>query len=150
MSILHQKLYQGDDLASIEMRDYFKNLVESILDTYDAWEQVEIVYDMQPVDLDIDTAIPLGLIANELITNALKYAFPNGEKGKILLSLKAIEQQKLQLVIADDGIGKTIDNSPKGTGFGSQLITLLTRQLNGTIKEENTDGMRNIFEFQNV
>ncbi|MEM6700892.1 MAG: sensor histidine kinase [Bacteroidota bacterium] len=58
------------------------------MDTYDAWEQVEIEYDMPKLELDVDTAVPIGLIVNELLTNALKYAFPDGEKGKIYLGLK--------------------------------------------------------------
>jgi len=105
MSILHQKLYQGDDLASIEMKDYFKNLAESVLDTYDAWEQVDIEYDMNELELDVDTAVPIGLIVNELLTNALKYAFPDGEKGKVYLSLKQKDAKRLQLVVADNGVG---------------------------------------------
>lgn len=148
MSILHQKLYQGENLASIEMKDYFKNLAESILDTYDAWEQVKVNYDMQEIELDIDTAVPIGLIVNELLTNALKYAFPDGEKGKVCLSLKQVDSKGLQLVVADNGIGNSVANSPKGTGFGSQLINLLTKQLNGTMTEKNADGMRYIFEFK--
>lgn len=148
ISILHQKLYQRDDLASIEMKDYFKNLVESVLDTYDAWEQVEVAYDMSEMELDIDTAIPIGLIVNELLTNSLKYAFPDGEKGKVYLSLKAVEQKKLQLVVADNGVGKAAIASSKGTGFGSQLVDLLTRQLNGTMRLDGVDGMRYLFEFE--
>jgi len=148
MSILHQKLYQGENLASIEMKDYFKNLAESVLDTYDVWEQVEIEYDMQPLELDVDTAVPIGLIVNELLTNTLKYAFPDGEKGKVYLSLKATDQKTLQLVVADNGVGKTVNVESKGTGFGSQLVALLTRQLNGTMREENGDGMKVVFEFK--
>ncbi|MEN0051668.1 MAG: sensor histidine kinase, partial [Bacteroidota bacterium] len=150
MSILHQKLYQGDDLASIEMKDYFKNLAESVLDTYDAWEQIEMEYDMQELELDVDTAVPIGLIVNELLTNALKYAFPDGEKGKVYLSLKQLQPKGLQLVVADDGVGKSTSDMPKGTGFGSQLIDLLTRQLGGTVREESGDGMKVIFEFELV
>ncbi|MEM8524800.1 MAG: histidine kinase dimerization/phosphoacceptor domain -containing protein [Bacteroidota bacterium] len=148
MSILHQKLYQGENLASIEMKDYFKNLAESVLDTYDAWKQVEIEYDMKELELDVDTAVPIGLIVNELLTNALKYAFPDGEKGKVYLSLEQIQPKGLQLVVADDGVGKTTSNVSTGTGFGSQLVALLTRQLNGTMLEESGDGMRHIFQFK--
>jgi len=147
MSILHQKLYQGDDLASIEMKDYFKNLAEGLLDTYDAWEQVEIEYDMSKIELDVDTAVPIGLIVNELLTNTLKYAFPDGEKGKVYLSLQQKETKGLQLIVADNGIGKTATAPSQGTGFGSQLVNLLTRQLGGTMREENGDGMKVIFEF---
>ncbi|MEM1325609.1 MAG: histidine kinase dimerization/phosphoacceptor domain -containing protein [Bacteroidota bacterium] len=146
MSILHQKLYQGDDLSSIEMKDYFKNLAESVLDTYDAWEQVDIEYDMSALDLDIDTAIPIGLIVNELLTNSLKYAFSDGEQGKINLSLRQ-KGSDLSLIVADNGIGYLDGEAIQGTGFGSQLVNLLTRQLNGEMEIQNKEGTKYIFEF---
>lgn len=140
MGIIHQKLYQGKNLASIEMLDYFKNLCENILDVFGANDQVEIVYEMNPVELDVDTAVPIGLIVNELLTNSLKYAFPGGEKGRIALSLKEIENHRLHLVVADNGIGKSRDVRPSGTGFGTQLVKLLTNQLQGTLQADYQQG----------
>lgn len=149
MSILHQNLYQGENLASIEMKNYFKHLAESILDTYDAWERVDVNYDMKEIELDVDTAVPIGLIVNELLTNALKYAFPDGEQGRITLSLKLLEEKALRLIVADNGIGKSTADSSKGTGFGSQLVRLLTRQLNRRMRVETKNGMHYTFEFKN-
>ncbi|MEM8524793.1 MAG: histidine kinase dimerization/phosphoacceptor domain -containing protein [Bacteroidota bacterium] len=148
MSILHQKLYQRENLASIEMKDYFKNLAESVLDTYDAWEKMNIEYDMSEMELDVDTAVPIGLIVNELLTNALKYAFPDGEKGKVYLSLKQVQPKGLQLLVADNGIGRSANTPSQGTGFGSQLVALLTRQLCGTMREERDNGIRYVFDFE--
>jgi len=150
MSILHQKLYQGEDLASIEMKDYFRNLAESILDTYDAWDEVEIEYDMEEIELDVDTAVPIGLIVNELLTNALKYAFTDNTQAKVVISLNKVDENVLELVVADNGIGKIAGIESKGTGFGSQLMALLTRQLNGTMREEMEDGLRSTFEFNTL
>lgn len=148
MGIIHQKLYQGDTLGSIEMKDYFINLGEGVLDTFDADDKVKIECAMDVLNLDVDTAVPVGLIVNELLTNALKYAFPEGTHGKINISLKT-ESNDLQLKVTDNGIGKTIGAQPKGTGFGTQLIQLLTQQLNGTIQENYDNGTEILFNFKN-
>ncbi|WGF92982.1 tetratricopeptide repeat-containing sensor histidine kinase [Aequorivita marisscotiae] len=148
MGIIHQKLYQGENLGSIEMKDYFINLSEGVLDTFKAEEKVKIECAMDHLNLDVDTAVPIGLIVNELLTNALKYAFPEGTQGKINISLSK-QNEELFLKVSDNGIGKTKGSKPKGTGFGTQLIQLLTQQLNGTITEENTQGTTVLFNFRN-
>ncbi len=146
MGIIHQKLYRGDKLDSIEMKDYFENLTEDILDSFQAANQVSIDCEMEPLDLNIDTAIPIGLIVNELVSNSLKYAFPNGQAGEIKLSLKQ-KTDGLHLKVSDNGVGFTMGSEPKGTGFGSQLIDLLTRQLNGVLCKENQVGTSILFHF---
>ena len=148
MGIIHQKLYQGENLGSIEMKDYFMNLSEGVLDTFNAEEKVKIECAMDQLNLDVDTAVPIGLIVNELLTNALKYAFPDGVKGQINISLVK-ENNDLLLKVTDNGIGKTEGSKPKGTGFGTQLIQLLTQQLNGTISEEHSNGTAVFFNFKN-
>ncbi|WP_460218447.1 tetratricopeptide repeat-containing sensor histidine kinase [Psychroserpens sp. MEBiC05023] len=148
MGIIHQKLYQGEHLGSIDMKDYFVNLGEGILDTFNADDQVKIECAMDQLELDVDTAVPIGLIVNELLTNALKYAFPKNEKGKIKISLNQSNPETLTLEVTDNGIGKPIDSSSKGTGFGTQLIKLLTLQLNGTMEEKHENGTAVFFRFK--
>ena len=148
MGIIHQKLYQGDNLGSVEMKDYFINLSEGILDSFDADDKVKIECAMEQLELDIDTAVPVGLIVNELLTNALKYAFPDDNKGKINISLSKLDADTLQLTVSDNGIGKEANSAPKGTGFGTQLIQLLTQQLNGQMQEEISEGMTVSFQFK--
>ena len=80
MGIIHQKLYQGENLGSIEMKDYFMNLGEGILDTFNAEDQVKIECAMDNLELDVDTAVPIGLMSMNLLTNALKYAFQKMER----------------------------------------------------------------------
>ena len=98
--------------------------------------------------MDVDTAIPIGLIVNELFTNALKYAFPDNRKGLIKISLIESGNQ-LHLEVSDNGIGKNYYNKMEGTGFGSQLIELLTRQLEGKMSLSVKKGTAVSFEFQN-
>ena len=146
IGIVHQKLYQGTNLGAVEMKDYFLNLSESILDSFGAEKSIDLKLAMENLDLDIDTAVPLGLIVNELLTNCIKYAFPKGEKGTITIKLEKQANNILRLEVADNGVGKS--GITHGTGFGGQLISLLTQQLNGTMTEENQNGTTLIFDFK--
>jgi two-component sensor histidine kinase len=147
MGILHQRLYQSEHLAFIEMKDYFMNLTENILDSYNANERVKVEFPMETIELDVDTAVPIGLIVNELLTNALKYAFPLGQLGKIKLSLQEIGENVLQLSVTDNGVGKVINATPHGTGFGTQLVDLLTRQLDGKLTQRIENGTTISIQF---
>ncbi len=145
MGIIHQKLYQGENLAAIEMRDYFINLSENILDSFNAEGHIKVDCDMPKLVLDVDTAVSIGLITNELLTNSLKYAFNEKENGAIKISLTEKDtpdntEGEYLLKISDDGIGKPVDEKAKGTGFGTQLINLLTKQLDGKLTYEINNG----------
>jgi two-component sensor histidine kinase len=146
IGMVHQKLYQGENSETIEMRDYFLNLGENILDTFGAVGKVKLALPMERLELNLETAVPLGLIVNELILNILKYAFPPGQIGNIWIKLEKRINDILHLEVSDDGIGKS--GHTDGTGFGSQLISLLTRQLGGIMQEESTDGTRIYFDFK--
>lgn len=147
MSMIHQKLYQGKNIDSIEMKDYFINLGSHILDSFGMGDRVKLSYEMNPIDLDVDTAIPLGLIVNELLANSLKYAFPDDRKGEIKISLFYLNDNTLRLEVSDNGIGKKIDTPIKGTGFGTQLIQLLIQQLEGKDKDTSKECTAFCFEF---
>lgn len=146
IGIVHQKLYLGKTLDAIEMKDYFLNLSESVLDSFGAEKRIKIELAMEKLDIDIDTAVPLGLIVNELLTNTIKYAFPEGRDGLVLIKLEKQKNGNLHLEVADNGMGKS--GVTKGTGFGTQLISLLTRQLNGSMHEEIKNGTRILFDFK--
>lgn len=148
MGILHQKLYQSEHLAFIEMKNYFKNLCENILDSYNETDRIKVNIEMSELELDVDTAVPLGLIVNELLTNSLKYAFPKGKKGNIELSLKNLTKDNFQLKISDDGVGKPLDAKAIGTGFGTQLVDLLTRQIDGKLIQDVSNGTMILINFE--
>jgi len=145
IGIVHQKLYQRNNLAAIEMKDYFLDLSESILDSFGAEDRVTIECAMDQLDVDIDTAVPIGLIVNELQTHTLKYAFPVGQRGKVQIRLNKSLEGILHLEVSDNGVGKS--GVTQGTGFGTQLVSLLTRQLSGSIREEVKNGTMIYFDF---
>ncbi len=152
MGLIHQKLYQGENLAAVEMKDYLHTLSESMLDFFGGHAgNIDIQIKMDELELDVDTAIPIGLIINELVTNSIKYAFPNQQEGEIKISLGIDETKQLHLVVADNGIG-TDENAESaigsGSGFGSQLVNLLTMQLNGHMRQENREGLVTEMRFK--
>lgn len=148
MGIIHQRLYQKDNLAAIEMKDYFQTLGDSILDTFNMAERIKVVTEMAPLEMDIDTAVPLGLIANELLCNSLKYAFPDNRKGQITISLeKESATENYSFIVADDGIGAQENTTAKGTGFGTELVKLLVHQISGKMNRQTTDGTRVSIQF---
>jgi two-component sensor histidine kinase len=151
MGIIHQKLYQKGNLAAIEMKDYFRNLSEGILDTFNAADRITIECPMEPIELDVDTAVPVGLIANELLTNALKYAFGKGKPGCIRISLnKTSDNGELEFKVSDNGAGNPEIVTPKGTGFGTELVNLLVQQLGGKMSTVNDQGLHISIRFTPV
>ena len=147
MSMVHQKLYQEKSLSSIEMKAYFEELANYVVNVFDAGNRIEVFFEMDPLELGVDTAIPIGLIVNELVTNSLKYAFPNNQKGIIKIGLKK-DRSQLFLKVSDNGIGKSGKEEYIGTGFGTKLIQLLTRQLEGKMNLDIENGTMVSFEFQ--
>jgi two-component sensor histidine kinase len=130
MSLVHQRLYQTDDLARIDMKWYITGLVEFLQESLAKNDRISFYVDCDPVSLDVVHAVPLGLIINEAICNAVKYAFTGKTKGKIYVSFT--QQQDYILTISDDGIG--FDVSTTGTNsLGMTLIHGLAEQLDGQL-----------------
>lgn len=147
MSMIHQNLYHGKQLTSIRMRTYFMNLGNYVLDSYGASNRISMVYKMKDIELNVDIATPIGLIVNELVTNSLKYAFPGNTEG--IITIELVESASLlELRVTDNGVGFTGKSKIQGTGFGTQLVKLLTQQLDGKMILKNNDGTSISFEFQ--
>ncbi|CAN5719492.1 hypothetical protein BH11BAC3_BH11BAC3_47360 [soil metagenome] len=148
MSMIHQRLYQGKNLATIEMRDFFINLGSHVADSFGAEGRIAMEYKMDVLELDVDTAVPLGLIVNEVLTNAFKHAFPNKREGSISIALKQTDTNQLKLTVMDDGIGQQAGTVVKASGFGKQLISLLMQQLDGKMETDFSNGTAICFSFK--
>lgn len=147
IGMIHQKLYTGENLAAVEMKSYFESLGSYILDAFGATDRVKLLIPMPSLELDVDMAIPIGLIVNELLTNSLKYAFSDDQKGEITLSIKPFAG-KLQLEVSDNGGGKKPHLNSNSTGFGTQLISLLIKQLDGKMNLNIQNGTSISIQFQ--
>src|SRR4029079_1477089 len=110
MAMIHQKLYQSDNLSTIDMSAYVSELVNSLRESFNIAGNIQFKLDIDQVELDLSHAIPLGLILNEAITNAIKHAFPHEKSGIIEMSLKRKEGERLLITIRDNGIGISTDN----------------------------------------
>ena len=147
MALIHQKLYQGKNLASIEMRNYFQTMGSAIIESFgQKGEKISLSVQMTEIELDVDTAIPIGLITNELLTNSLKYAF-NNKEGQISISLTRKDEKFNELCIKDNGKHISKAGKDQEGGFGTMLLQLLTQQLNGTLDIETEEGTVAILKF---
>jgi len=142
MSLIHQKLYQSDNLAEIDMKWYIKELVDYMIECFSTDRKIQFTLETETIKLDVAQAVPLGLILNEAISNAIKYAFPEGRKGEVHISFLSFEDNMCVLKIADNGIGLPDNFNPKNSeSLGMSLMTGLTEQLNGQIKMWNDNGL---------
>lgn len=148
MALIHQMLYQQDRLSMIDFGHYLRELAAGIEAGYSKGTRITCAVECEAAELDIDTAIPLGLIANELIVNAFKYAFDGAEEGKITISLARQANGKMLFRVKDNGRGMPdafrID---KTETLGLRLVSLLTRQLGGDITCNTKNGTEFFISF---
>jgi two-component sensor histidine kinase len=142
ISLIHQKLYQSENTSSIDMPHYIDELVSYLRDSFDTGNRTVIEQDIEPLQLDVAKAIPLGLIINEGIVNAIKYAFSGEQKGIVRVSLKYSGIDHLVLDISDNGTGLPPDVEISNRGsLGFSLMRGLTRQLDGVFNIESNNGL---------
>ena len=135
MSLIHQNLYQKENLTGIEIKSYFEQLFTSLFDSYNIKKgMISLKTEIEPMILDVDTVVPIGLVVNELVSNSLKYAFPNDSKGTIHVSLKE-KDGSLKLDVSDDGIGISGDHIKSGgESFGFELIDAFAMKMDGQME----------------
>ena len=135
MALIHESLYRTGDLAHFNFAQYVDGLCTDLLRSYtDGTSQIRLHTELAELTFDVDTAVPCGLILNELLTNALKYAFPEGQPGEIFIGLQA-EPGHVTLKVHDTGIGFPADLDFRHTeSLGLQLVSMLTEQLGGTVR----------------
>jgi two-component sensor histidine kinase len=143
MSLIHQKLYQSDSLATIDMKWYIRELVTYMRECFDIDRNIRFVIEADDVNLDVAQAVPLGLILNEAVTNAIKYAFPDNRFGTVNISLQLDEQNNCSLTIADNGIGLPNDfDEDNLNSLGINLMKGLSGQLGGGFFIKSDKGLQ--------
>jgi two-component sensor histidine kinase len=147
IALIHQNLYQTEYVENVNIQDYISSLSEAIVISYQKDNaKIDVKVNAYDVFLDISIAIPIGLIINELITNAIKYAYPNAKYGLISVDLKAISDYDFELVITDYGVGIDDSYEEKKT-FGMELVFLLTEQIGGKLVLINKNGLQYFITF---
>ena len=142
MALIHERLYESKDLASIDFQGYIEDLSTHLFNSYlGAPERITLRINAEGVSMNIDRAIPCGLIINELVTNSLKHAFPENRNGEISIAFQIGEEGRITLRVADNGIGLPpgLDIANTGT-LGLQLVVMLARQLRGEVRIEGGQG----------
>ncbi len=142
MALIHERLYQSSDLAKIDFSGYVRSLTGHLLRSYKVnANAIRLNLDVDSVPMNLDVAIPCGLIINELVSNAFKYAFPQGEGGEIKVYFAENGDRKLKLIVQDNGIGFPENANPEGSdSLGLKLVRSLTEQLGGAVNYRSQDG----------
>jgi PAS domain S-box-containing protein len=151
LALIHERLYQSKDLANIDFKEYTTNLANSLFHSYGIdRDKIALTIDVEDVLLGVDAAIPLGLIVNELVSNSLKHAFPEGKKGEIKIALRTTDENEIELVVSDNGLGMPKDLDFRNTeSLGLHLVTILAEdQLHGKIELNRTEGTKFQIKFR--
>ncbi|WP_281773996.1 PAS domain S-box protein [Methanobacterium formicicum] len=156
MAMIHENLYQSKDFTHIKFEDYITRLVYELFYSYsgDA-DKIRLVVDVDDVNLNMETAVPCGLIVSELFTNSVKYAFPEGREGEIRVSLKQEpgkdDAREFILTVSDDGVGFPPDLDYRNTEtLGLELVNSLTCQIDGNISLDLTQGTKFTVKFKEL
>jgi len=150
MSLIHQNLYQKGNLTGIDMQDYFTKLFKSLFSSYNIHqERIKLVLDLPKINLDVETVVPIGLIVNEMVSNSLKHAFPDGQDGVVSVSL--VEQDNvISLIVSDNGVGiDDINDIFDGESFGYTLIDSFKDKLNADLSVDSENGTKISMKIKN-
>ncbi len=148
MALIHENLYQSENLDDVDFKNYINRLINQLMSTHNiSHDRIEVIEDISTLNLNINSSIPLGLILNEILSNSFRYAFPNNRKGTISISCKKTNNL-CTLEVSDNGIGinEKVDLKKEKT-LGLQLINSLTKQLNGELIKNYTGGTRYVLKF---
>ncbi len=149
MMLVQQQLYQSQDFSNLTLDSYLEELACTIFHNLNSNRgRIEITFDLEPVWVSADTAIPCGLLLNELLTNAVKYAFPDGRNGEIIIALHLKDTETLELRVRDSGIGLPEDfELRKANSLGMQLVSSFVKQLHGTLRITPAPGTEFLIRF---
>lgn len=150
MALVHEKFYQADAITEINFAEYVEKLNQFLFQSYsDKSEHIKLTVQSDNVALDMDTAMPCGLLINEVVSNALKYAFPENREGEIKIELRKLSENNIEMSISDNGIGmpKNFDIE-QAESLGLQLISALTSQLDGSLQFSGENGTKYTVNFK--
>jgi two-component sensor histidine kinase len=146
---VHRRLYTSHDLKSVLLNQYLDALLEDLRRSAEGNKMSRLTLKAEPVEIDPDRAVAIGIIVNELVMNAVKYAYPDGA-GPIHVTLQA-EGDDLALAIADDGVGLNVKTDPRSTGMGQRIVTAMASKLEATVKRDPSHhGTRIVLRFRRV
>ncbi len=150
MALVHEKFYQSDELTEINFSEYVEKLCQFLFQSYgDNTDRIKLIVKADDVAFDMDTAMPCGLLINEIVSNSLKYAFPNDQEGEIKIELKKLPDSYIVMSIADNGVGISEEiDFEKAESLGLQLITALASQLDGELKISRASGTEILVIFK--
>lgn len=141
MASVHEKLYRSEDSSKIIFSDYIRDMAKQIYDSHRPGCGIRLTTDIEKMVLSIDAAVPCGLILNELITNSIKYAFPQGREGEIRVALHTAKDNAVEFTVADNGIGIPENIDPAAAGsLGLTLVNALVKQLRGELEVRRGTG----------
>ena len=141
MALIHEKLYQSERLTKVDLADYVQSLLNILMRTYAAHTDIKLESRLQPASVSIDTAVPIGLMLNELVTNALKYAFQGNRAGQLLVALDTAAQGQITLRVQDDGVGlKPGFQLEQASTLGLRLVRMFAKQLRAKVTLHSEPG----------
>lgn len=148
MSLVHEFLYQSDTQSSIDFQGFVRHVVDQLSGAYPVGDAVSFDVHIADIPVGITAAAPVSLIVNELVTNALKYAFPAGRTGTITVATTPLDGERIELVVSDDGVGLPDGFDLRSTrSLGMQLVAGLTDQMHGDISVSSDHGARFAIRF---
>ncbi len=152
MGLVHEKLHQSETLGDINVRRYLTSLIENLIDSYGAMERnIRVQSHIERMSLGVDSAIAIGFITSELFSNCLKHAFPADRAGRITIGLKALENEEIELSVADDGVGLPEEVDWENLrSLGIDLARTFARQLGGELEMVSCRGTEFIIRFKEV
>ena len=149
MALIHEQMYGDKNMDEVDFGDYAKRLARDLLESFGIEAaSVSLHFELEPVCLAMDQMIPCGLILNELITNSLKYAFPSGRSGEILVTLRCADGKQVTMTVADNGVGLPPGSDEKPSeSLGMRIVEILTRQLGGSLDRQSDNGVSSAVTF---
>ena len=148
ISLIHQKLFQSEQVALVNIHSYIVELMKFLCDTFHVNQKISFEFQVPEIEMDVSQAMPLGLIINEAVTNIIKYAFPDHQKGKVMISLSQQSDGYYEFSIEDDGIGLSTDDPTLGSqSLGMTLIHGLGAQLGAEVEISSEKGTKISLRF---